>query len=88
MDINDELAQIANRADLGKEGPDGKKLSYASVVVTVKIFSLPLFCLRRKKCQYIVVNGYASCKVCMLKLECDILQISVGIQHELLLVNL
>lgn len=24
VDINDELAQIANRADLGEEGPNGK----------------------------------------------------------------
>ena len=24
VDINDELAQIANRADLGEEGPDGE----------------------------------------------------------------
>jgi len=24
VDINDELAQIANRADLGQEGPNGK----------------------------------------------------------------
>ena len=24
IDINEELAQIANRADLGDEGPDGK----------------------------------------------------------------
>ena len=24
LDINDELAQIANKADLGEEGPNGK----------------------------------------------------------------
>ena len=25
FDINDELAQIANKADLGEEGPNGKR---------------------------------------------------------------
>ena len=27
FDINDELAQIANKADLGEEGPNGKGFS-------------------------------------------------------------
>lgn len=36
VDINDELAQIANKADLGQEGPNGKLVKYSVVMVTNK----------------------------------------------------
>lgn len=39
IDINDELAQIANRADLGEEGPNGKYNFSTRIVSTFLHYS-------------------------------------------------